>query len=370
MNYLTSLRGIAAVLVVLFHVKLLLADSAVARAVVPFLSHGYLAVDFFLVLSGFIMAYKYHDTFRDGVRARLFDFLAKRIARIFPLHAFVMLAYLAIPVTLHLTGREYDHAQFSVSQFFYKFLLIDLWTFDQVSWKSWNVPSWTISAELLAYLLFPLLMFRFQRLRPFVVPVILAAACLALALSYDERECAGLGDCIGHLGLFRCLIEFALGIGVYLAHRRTGGISARVFAAGTCVVLAAYVVLAVSPVPNYWYVPAMFAGLLYGLLGFSSFVHRFLEMRPLVFLGDISYSVYLTHVLIAEVMFRVFLAPGKMISASPWLIVSYVAVTLLISTVTYWLVEKPCRRRVYALLIGKRNPPAGVPAKEQSGARE
>jgi len=63
----------------------------------------------------------------------------------------------------------------------------------------------------------------------------------------------------------------------------------------TLAALAVYIALALSPVPNYWYVPVMFAALLFGVLGFDSFVHRFLELRPLVFLGDISYSVYLWH---------------------------------------------------------------------------
>jgi peptidoglycan/LPS O-acetylase OafA/YrhL len=367
-NYLTSLRGIAALLVVLFHIRFYLADSAFARTLIPILSHGYLAVDFFLVLSGFIMAYKYHEHFREGVRAHSLDFLAKRIARIFPLHAFVMLAYIAIPVMLVATGREFDVAQFGIYEFVCKFLLVDLWTFDQVSWKSWNVPSWTISAEFFAYLLFPLAMFGFQRLGKYVVPIILVGACLLLALGYQARGCANLGECIGHMGLIRCVIEFALGIGVYLARRGTSEIPARAFAIGTTVALAGYIALALSPIPNYWYVPVSFAVLLYGLLGFASVVHRVLETRPLVFLGDISYSVYLTHVLIAEVMFRVFVAPGAT-TASPGLIAAYVLVVLAFSTMTYRLVEKPSRRRVYELLTGKRGAARTV-AKNRSGVSE
>jgi peptidoglycan/LPS O-acetylase OafA/YrhL len=367
-NYLTSLRGIAALLVVLFHIRFYLADSTFARTLIPFLSHGYLAVDFFLVLSGFIMAYKYHEHFRGGVRTHSLDFLAKRIARIFPLHAFVMLAYIAIPVMLVATDREYDAAQFGIYEFVCKFLLIDLWTFDQVSWKSWNVPSWTISAEFFAYLLFPLLMFSFQRVGRYVVPTILMGACLLLALGYQARGCANLGECIGHLGLARCVIEFALGVGVYLARRDTSEISARAFAVGTTFAVAGYVALALSPIPNYWYVPVTFAALLYGLLGFSSVVHRVLETRPLVFLGDISYSVYLTHVLIAEVIFRMFVPPGET-TASPWLVAGYVLAVLIFSTMTYRLVEKPARRRVYELLTGKRSATRTV-AKSRSGVSE
>jgi peptidoglycan/LPS O-acetylase OafA/YrhL len=363
MNYLTSLRGIAALLVVLFHIKLYLADIAPARPLVPLLSHGYLAVDFFLVLSGFIMAYKYHDTFRTQVGTHFFDFLAKRIARIFPLHAFVMLAYIAIPVTLYATGREYDQSQFGLYQFVNKFLLVDLWTFDQISWKSWNVPSWTISAELLAYVLFPLLMFQFQRFRGWLLPILLAGACLALAFAYRMRECSNLGECIGQLGLFRCLMEFALGIGVYLRYRSTTRISARAFAAITCAALTAYAAFALSPVANYWYVPALFAVLLYGTLGFTSVAHRVLEIRPLVFLGDISYSVYLTHVLIAEVVFRVFV-PARSVAAGPWVVMGYLAVTLLFSTLTYLLVEKPARHRLYVALTGWRGNPRSAHAKD------
>ncbi|MEJ0084603.1 MAG: acyltransferase [Pseudomonadota bacterium] len=359
MNYLTSLRGIAALLVVLFHVKLYFMDSAFTRAITPMLSHGYLAVDFFLVLSGFIMAFKYHDNFRDAVCPNAADFLAKRVARVFPLHAFVMIVYLSVPLTLYVTGREIDPNQFGAYQYFCKFLLIDLWTFDQISWKSWNVPSWTISAELLAYLFFPLVMFGFQRLHKHAVPVILGGAALLLAFNYQSRGCPTLGQCIGQLGLFRCLIEFALGVGVYLLYRHTRGATARLFCIFTLAALAVYVALAVSPIPNYWYVPAMFAALLYGMLGFRSFVHRFLELKALVFLGDISYSVYLTHLLIAEVFFRVFVPAGQAV-ASWWLIGGYLMTSLVFSTLTYRLVEKPSRRRVYDLLTGKRTSAAAT----------
>lgn len=352
MNYLTSLRGIAALLVVLFHVKMYFIDGRFARAIVPFLDHGYLAVDFFLVLSGFIMAFKYHAHFRDGILARAPDFLAKRIARIYPLHAFVMLAYIAIPLTLALTGRDVDGAQFGVYQFICKFLLIDLWTFDQVSWKSWNVPSWTISAEFCAYLLFPVMVYALQKAQRRLVPVVLLGACALLALAYQQRGCPNLGQCIGHLGLFRCVIEFALGVGVFLVHQQGRG-SPRVIAAGTALAFGLYLALALSPLPNYWYVPVMFAAILYGMVGFTSVVHRVLDSSPLVFLGDISYSVYLTHLLIAEIMFRVFVPAGGT-TASWWLIAGYLVTVIGFSTLTYRLVEKPSRRHVYTLLTGNR----------------
>jgi len=81
---LTSLRGIAAIAVVLQHFSATaqLHSSGWIPSIVP---HGYMAVDFFFVLSGFIMSYNYFPLFQtDGIRAFL-PFFLKRVARIFPL---------------------------------------------------------------------------------------------------------------------------------------------------------------------------------------------------------------------------------------------------------------------------------------------
>ena len=56
MNFLTSIRGIAALLVVLYHVKHFLTNVDFVNLLEPLLANGYLAVDFFLVLSGFILS--------------------------------------------------------------------------------------------------------------------------------------------------------------------------------------------------------------------------------------------------------------------------------------------------------------------------
>jgi hypothetical protein len=80
---LTSLRGIAAMAVVMQHFS----ATAQLHCLVPMPSlvpHGYLAVDLFFVLSGFIMSYTYLSSFqRNGIRA-FGDFLLRRVARIVP----------------------------------------------------------------------------------------------------------------------------------------------------------------------------------------------------------------------------------------------------------------------------------------------
>jgi peptidoglycan/LPS O-acetylase OafA/YrhL len=86
---LTGLRGVAAAYVVLYHMHLFELCSGAAATV---LTHGYLAVDLFFVLSGFVMALTYAELFEGGFSAgRYRDFLVRRIARVYPLYVVVTL---------------------------------------------------------------------------------------------------------------------------------------------------------------------------------------------------------------------------------------------------------------------------------------
>src|SRR6266513_2571664 len=81
---LDSWRGIAACLVALFHL-----DAYSHLYGVPFLRNSWLFVDFFFVLSGFVIAANYQQRLRDGFGIGRFLFL--RLGRLYPLH-FAMLA--------------------------------------------------------------------------------------------------------------------------------------------------------------------------------------------------------------------------------------------------------------------------------------
>src|SRR6202008_2647340 len=82
---LTGARGIAAWLVVLFHLRFMMAG--IGGATGP-LSYGYLAVDFFFVLSGFVIWLTYGERLREQGIACIPEFLKRRVARVWPLHLF------------------------------------------------------------------------------------------------------------------------------------------------------------------------------------------------------------------------------------------------------------------------------------------
>ncbi len=101
---LTSARGVAAWWVVLYHLRGALAAPPLKVEAV--LAKGYLAVDFFFLLSGFVLALRHGERLRGGGIAVVPDFLRRRVARIWPLHAVLLgfallLLVLAASVALH-----------------------------------------------------------------------------------------------------------------------------------------------------------------------------------------------------------------------------------------------------------------------------
>ncbi|MES2987631.1 MAG: acyltransferase, partial [Pseudomonadota bacterium] len=184
---LTSVRGLAAWMIVLFHIR----DAMpwLPHKLLAVLNHGYLAVDFFFLLSGFVIWNSYAERIREGGAAALPEFFKRRIARIWPLHI-VMLGFgLALALLLNAAGR--DTHDFPLSELPLHVLLLQNWGF--TSHLSWNDPAWSISCELAAYLLFPLLALAIDWRR---VPTlaILAAIAALLTLLHTIFALRGLGQ--------------------------------------------------------------------------------------------------------------------------------------------------------------------------------
>ena len=126
------------------------------------IGNGYVWVDFFFILSGFVMTHVYRSSFVDGRGiAGYREFLGARLARVYPLH-FAMLMMLVglelAKLAVMLTGRAVENEPFTERHSFdalvTNLLLIHSWNLhDDVTW---NPPSWSISAEWAVYLVCPL----------------------------------------------------------------------------------------------------------------------------------------------------------------------------------------------------------------------
>jgi peptidoglycan/LPS O-acetylase OafA/YrhL len=154
LRVLTSLRGVAALAVVAMHFSAT-AQTLASASIPSLVRRGHMAVDFVFVLSGFIMSYTYAASFVSGRRGAYVDFLACRVARILPLYMFVIvLVTAAAAVNCFLTGANI----FFYNQAFFPDFLGNLLLLPGLGLgANFNGPSWSISTEMVAYLLFPVL---------------------------------------------------------------------------------------------------------------------------------------------------------------------------------------------------------------------
>jgi peptidoglycan/LPS O-acetylase OafA/YrhL len=345
---LTSARGIAAWLVVLYHIRGSIAGLPAGVAAV--LAKGYLAVDFFFLLSGFVIWLTWHDRLRaPGAAVR---FLQKRIARIWPLHAAMLAFAVALALLLAATGRH-DPA-FPFAELPLHVLLLQNWGFTDA--LRWNDPAWSISCELAAYLLFPLLVLTVDWRRLPIVALIGIAGGVMLVLYGAMRGATALGDNIPRYGLIRCLCEFTVGTilaaGLLRTHDILAGAARR--ARWTLPVVACATVAAVIAwclgTPETLAAPVTFAGLLLALALTSGQIGHPLEGRAIHYLGDISYATYLSHFL----LWKAFRLPLAGATLSPLVIACYLGLVLVASIALYHGVERPAQRRINALSIRRR----------------
>ena len=325
---LTAIRGFAAWYVVLFHIR----DSIdwLPAPLHRLLGYGYLAVDLFFVLSGFVLWLSYAGRLSAGGREAILPFLWRRIARIWPLHLFLLAALAVLATLFAATGRG-DPGRYPFAELPLHALLLQNWGFTDT--LGWNVPAWSISTEWAAYLLFPLLAAIGWQRRPFALSLAVAAGLLAL-LAWAYAPGGRLYIDVPRLGLLRCLAEFTLGTLLCAAWRRPAaapGIAA-------IVLLLAAPLLWLAGLPESIAAPLFCAGLVLllatrpGLLG----------ARWAVWLGEVSYATYLSHTLVWIGFKLLFVADPAHVG--PLHIAAYLALALLASALLHRLVERPAQR--------------------------
>lgn len=342
------MRGIAAAIIVVYHFRDQFGPAINLDPVSPFFSRSYLLVDFFFVLSGYVISLAYAKIFEAGIRqADYIGFLIKRLARIYPLHIIVLAAFV-LSETAKYAVPTAAYPPFSVNTWaslIANVLLVQSWGI--LDHYTWNHPAWSISTEWFAYLIFPLLTVAVARVRNVATSVLLIIG-LFIAVQLVVR--IGGTDTINvpvNLQLLRCLPSFALGM---FAHRlvtvlpRSGAavLGSDVAFAGS--LLAACLSL-VTVIPSVLVICAFFFAVLTGSQN-QGRVSRALSVKPLYFLGEISYSVYLVHTLIQRIWQMLFQVVwhSHITPMTAW--ISFVVlfiVVIVASTLSFYLVEKPGR---------------------------
>jgi peptidoglycan/LPS O-acetylase OafA/YrhL len=360
LDALTGLRFVAAFAVVLLHSR----DTFIPGRMIdglPLMT----AVSFFFVLSGFILVYVYPElpTRRDVVR-----FYTARLARIWPIHVFALL------LLLPLLPRNLIGLDASLANIF----LVHAWVPLREFFFSYNAVSWSVSTELGFYLLFPLLIYRFDSTWPLklMAAAAVVAAAIATCVAFDFPNYDTSYSGVTNLGILYVNplargLEFVLGMCGALWWRKIRPYLGSGFAMWTLVEMAVigvavwyfiflrdylfHVVVDKSsfPVAIVWlmYVDLapFFLLLIIVMAGGAGALARLMSTAPLVFLGEISYSVYMLH----HVLILWYVNHLGFFSFVPDAIRFgvFVTVLLLLCAASYLAIERPARGYVAAAFL-------------------
>jgi len=342
LSELTAARGFAAFAVVLFHVDAYCGQPL--RRVFPIDTLGMLAVDFFFVLSGFVLTHVYETAWGEG-RYSHRNFLVRRFARIWPLHFACLMGVGVIVVAGAYVGLR-PPWQADLSSFLSNLFLLNASGLSPE--LSWNQPAWSVGAEWTAYLLFPLYLAICSAIRP-AWAKLAASVLLMVALHETVRISTGLEllalDANG--GSLRIVPSFFAGVALRQIYGQGFGaaIPARKLTLLLVALLAAGFMLLVLHAPPLALWPLL--PLLIYLLALRALCPEtgLLRARPLLWLGDVSYGLYLVHALVLMVTFGI---AGKLLGmegSAGLLAVGTIsiALALMVAAVAHYLIELPAQ---------------------------
>ncbi|MBA6361628.1 acyltransferase [Colwellia sp. BRX8-6] len=344
---LESLRGVAACLVVLIH-------SAYNFGVEPilFVSNSYLFVDFFFILSGFLMCYAYEDKIHSGFK--FYTYIALRLGRIYPLHIFVLLLwipYILIRQYLYQTGfggveqLDKNNIYTFISNIF---LVQSLGLHNSLSW---NFPSWSISTEFFAYICFFILTVTLDKAKKIYVPLIIIAGCYVFLQQLNR---SGL-DITYDFGSIRCIGAFYIGVLSFRIKQNVRSTNLTI----SCVnileimVLIAIIVGVTMAEQHYGYLYFSLFSFACAILIFSNqkngVLGQFLSFKLMRNIGMWSYSIYLLHSIIlggiTNILEYVFNIDPNIPQGIIAIIInsSVLIITIILSKYSYQLIEKKYR---------------------------
>lgn len=341
-----GLRAVAVLMVVAFH----------AGLPVP---GGFVGVDVFFVISGFVITSMLKREWEETGRIRFRTFYFRRFKRLIPaLALMVVVTIVASALLLSVNGTQQKAAWTAIgAALFAANLVIANVTggyFDAPAHENPLLNTWSLSVEEQFYFVFPLILYLSWRLTkgsharralPVLLVGVIGAISFYLALLGSAESILVGGTWL--LGFYSPLTrawEFSVGAILALVHRAGHGRSFRTSA--TWLAIAGLVLLCASlwtisedtPFPGAWTLLPVIGTALLTLAGNRgpNFVSRILCSKALVAIGDWSYSIYLWH-------WPLIVFAGAIWANSWWAMLLAAALAFPVAIASYYLVEQPIR---------------------------
>ena len=352
-------------LVAIFHFEMAIARFVPAKLTM-FFEKCYLMVDLFFIMSGFIILHVYKDDFSNRIGRNSFKkYLVARFARIYPLHFFAMLLLVTGVIAFSPHGT-YPNAIENPWAIPTGFLLLHSYYIHDI--YTWNIPSWSISAEWAAYLLFPFLALFLNKKKLFALIIffiVVIAAYTSIMYFLPRRNYLYPSIPVPHnlnttydYGWLRGIAGFITGMIVYKLYQLSlpkDIFNKDFFAAAIMILLA----LALHFAVNDAFCIILFAVLVFSFARNNGYIHKCCNNRILQFTGKISYSIYLMQIFLQEPFSKGLRLPGVVgygrgkqnidFASGLGFCLIYLVLLLAISSITYYTIEQPFRKWINRL---------------------
>ena len=340
-----TLRGLAALIIIFWHYPFFFGPKPLPSTFAPFYTNGQAAVDVFFVISGFILSYVYLSRISDASDA--WRYVVKRIARLYPLHFVTLIVVGAIFLGLwFINGHEaYVYTNRNPYHFVLNLLLLQYVGLQQ-GW-SFNGPSWSISTEFWINIAFVVGLLLVKPRRQLVLSLLVIAVCTWAITHWGQTWRGGpmWGGWFEH-NLARTACGFYAGVAVYMLWRSVPGLPALgELALVLGVGLFLYLISLEPDGPHEMLFGALLTLVAAPLMVFgtatSALLNAVCSSTFGKWIGDISYSIYMWHFPVAA--FLVLLGARSAFASHAWLAAVYVAIVLIVATVSYHYLEVPAR---------------------------
>lgn len=363
---LDAWRGICAVIVVVFHFTAMVPSSLEHSL---FIRNGYLFVDFFFVLSGFVLCHSYRG--KIGSFGDLKRFAIRRFGRVWPVHAVVLGVFVAVvavvdrlphPAVLSLTPSG---SAYSLDALIPSFLLLNAMGLTPQG-TVWNGPAWSIGAEFYVYLLFAVVLVLAGR------RLMLAALALSIcALLFGYLWAPALMNATWDFGFVRCIASFFGGVLAYHVYEIIGErrlARATLWEAGAAALAVAFVIFASEGADDVSALslaaPLVFGAAVVTFAGEQGLFSLMLKARPFRALGRYSFSIYMIHMPLLIMLCYGLWSEGYATKAfgpsagRPWMgsadlvMVDFVLTVIVIAAASHRFIELPARQAFNRLAEG------------------
>lgn len=342
---LTSLRFFFAMMVFVSHMWILKEDSPFMRQLYADIFYeGYIGVSFFFILSGFVLAYNYHDKMLSG-QIKFSQFWLARFARIYPLHLLTLL--IAIPLSFTGNATEW------VNRFVLNIFLIQSFVPSDDIYFYFNSVSWSISDEWFFYLMFPFLVFfmlkrRYLKFLAFLL-LLIPIGLFLVKESYHEKYF--------YINPLLRLGDFLIGKMLFRVYRKRkdneilNNTNTATFAEIGSIILLSIFLYFHGDVSQgfryscYYWLPMIV--LIYTFAYSKGLISKLLSHKTLVYLGEISFGLYMIHMLV----FRYYQYISQKVPSIAWMFPRnqtgawiILAISLIASMLSYKYIEIPANK--------------------------